>query len=323
MKKKIGLIGAGQLGSRHLQGLGSLGENVEVFVVDPSNESLNMSLERHRQVDTGLTQSIHLLNQITSLPKNLDLVIVATTSDVRHKILIDLLLHAEVKNLILEKVLFQNLDEYHKVLGLKLLEGVNVWVNLAQRLWPFFIDIKKNYYNDPCLDIHISGSQWGLGCNSVHNVDIASFLWAGDLQTTAILDKDLLPSKRPQFVEFSGEVCTKSENGGCIKQVCYSRGDAPFVISATHPEFKVHWDVSNGIKYSSNKNNGWIFEPQECIAPYQSNLTTTFVNDIFNNGTCGLPLLEESCRIHVQTIKALLLSASNEGHDFGNTCPIT
>ena len=43
--KRIFIIGAGQLGSRHLQALKSSSNSLNIFIVDPSLESLNIAKE--------------------------------------------------------------------------------------------------------------------------------------------------------------------------------------------------------------------------------------------------------------------------------------
>lgn len=323
MKNKIAIIGAGQLGSRHLQGLAALNREVEIYLVDPSEASLNLSLERHKQVDSKNLQQVYLLKSIQFLPKQLDLVIIACTSDIRYEALLDLSNHSKVRNIILEKVLFQDLKHYSDVFQIENLNFDKVWVNFAQRLWPFFIDLKTQFFDDANLEINISGSNWGLGCNSVHNVDLADFLWSRPSKTYATLDKKVLPSKRPQFVEFSGEVVTQVDGGGRITQVCYAGGEAPFVISVAHPTFKRIWDVSNGILFSSSAATGWKFEQSELMPSYQSNLTTRVVESIFTSGDCGLPKLRDACLTHISTLEALLLSSKNNGNDFGTSCPVT
>lgn len=323
LKNKIAIIGAGQLGSRHLQGLASLNQEVDIYLVDPSEDSLNLSLERHKQVDIKNLQQVHLLNSIDLLPNKLDLVIIACTSDTRYEALVNLSSHAQVDNIILEKVLFQELEHYADVFKILHLNPDKVWVNFAQRLWPFFSDLKEQFFDDANLEISISGSNWGLGCNSVHNVDLASFLWSRPSKTYATLDKNLLPSKRPQFVEFSGEVVTQVEGGGRIIQVCYASGEAPFVISVMHPTFKKIWDVSNGVLLSCSAATDWRFESSELIPPFQSNLTTRVAESILVGGDCGLPKLKDACLTHVSTLEALLVSSKNNGNDFGASCPIT
>lgn len=321
--KKITIIGAGQLGSRHLQGLALLHSDVEIFVVDPFEESLNTSFERYLQMETNSKQSVHLLSSICDLPTDLNLAILATTADVRYESLVKLLEHSVTENIILEKVLFQDLDDYPRALALDKISLDNVWVNFAQRLWPFFINLKRKFFDDPRLEIQISGSTWGLGCNSVHNVDIVDFLWSRSSLTEVKLDQRVLESKRARFVEFSGEVCSTVHGGGILRQVSYADGDAPFTISCNHPSMKQYWDVTHGVLYESNSENNWKMESSHLVAPYQSALTSQVVAKIFEGSDCGLPKLKNACETHMRTLEPILYAANAMGQSYGKVCPIT
>ncbi|NOE79305.1 hypothetical protein GU260_14325 [Vibrio cholerae] len=323
MKIRIAIIGAGQLGSRHLQGLAALKQDVEIYLVDPSESSLNLSFERHRQVDSKGIQKVHLLKSIELLPKKLELVIIACTSDIRFEVLQTLANQCQVESIILEKVLFQDLNHYTDVFQIKNINFEKVYVNFAQRLWPFFVNLRKQLFDEKDLQIHISGSNWGLGCNSIHNVDLADFLWSRPSKTYATLDKEILQSKRPQFKEFSGEVVTQIEGGGVISQISYPKGDAPFMITVSHPTLRYIWDVSNGILLSSKSETGWKFELSELVPPYQSNLTTSVTESILSGRDCGLPKLQDACLSHMSTLTAILISAKSGGNDFGKCCPVT
>jgi predicted dehydrogenase len=57
--KSIVIIGAGQLGSRHLQALRLIDEPIRIQVVDPSHESLKVAEERFNQVKKDFFGEIH------------------------------------------------------------------------------------------------------------------------------------------------------------------------------------------------------------------------------------------------------------------------
>src|SRR3989338_236575 len=104
---EIYIIGAGQIGSRHLQALKKVSLALSVKVIDPNPESLKIARERYDNAPPG--QFEHKVDYRTKIPKYsdpIDLAIIATRSDVRAKITADLLKSAKVKYLILEKILF-------------------------------------------------------------------------------------------------------------------------------------------------------------------------------------------------------------------------
>ena len=82
----IAIIGAGQIGSRHLQALSQLNRITDIQIVDPNYKSLERARERFLQVqESKYVQKVEYLNNIKDLSNNLELVIVATNSDVRKR----------------------------------------------------------------------------------------------------------------------------------------------------------------------------------------------------------------------------------------------
>ena len=92
------IIGAGQLGSRHLQGLLKFEKEQLVYVLDPSENSLNISKERAQEVENK--HNVIYRNDWGELPTEFDLVIVATGANVRSKVVSKLLTDFKVENLI-------------------------------------------------------------------------------------------------------------------------------------------------------------------------------------------------------------------------------
>ena len=76
---KICVIGAGQMGSRHLQGLARDMETSQVFVVDKSLNSLDRAKALVEETSRYPPTWQYLQNFI-SIPKQIDLTIIATDS---------------------------------------------------------------------------------------------------------------------------------------------------------------------------------------------------------------------------------------------------
>lgn len=111
--KKISIIGAGQLGSRHLQALMLIDFDVELEIVEPFKASRETAQQRAAEMPAnGHIKSLSFLTKIDELSDELDLVIIATGADIRCQLTKDLLSQKQVKNLVLEKVLFQTINEY-------------------------------------------------------------------------------------------------------------------------------------------------------------------------------------------------------------------
>jgi hypothetical protein len=323
MNKTIAVIGAGQLGSRHLQGLAKIAQALDIYIVDPSPDSIRVAIERFDAVATPNGSTVTSLSEIEALPTKLDVVIVATAAHVRFDVLTRLLQHARVAKLLLEKVLFQDLAQYEAAAKLLGPLGASTWVNCAQRLWPFFIDLRRQFHNDAHLELVISGSNWGLGCNAVHNTDIAAFLWDGAQTQVPKLDARVADSKRAGFKEFTGELITEVAGGGRLRQISYATGEAPFMITVLHPAVHQTWNVVTGQLYSANAANGWVPQASPLAAPFQSQLTASIVGAMLDGTDCGLPTFAQAAATHVATLQALLDGAKANGADFGACCPVT
>ena len=74
MKNNILIVGAGQLGSRHLQGALKVLVPIDVFVIDPSNESLAIAAQRATEIDHNHT--IKYQTDWNNLPAIFDIVII-------------------------------------------------------------------------------------------------------------------------------------------------------------------------------------------------------------------------------------------------------
>ena len=76
---KIAVIGAGQLGSRHLQGLKLSKLKSDIWVVDNNPNSLQIAQQRYEEGEVNSNQTIYYIQLIDQLPAELDLVVIATS----------------------------------------------------------------------------------------------------------------------------------------------------------------------------------------------------------------------------------------------------
>lgn len=157
----ITIIGAGQLGSRHLQGLALIDIPVNIQVLDTSLTSLEVAKERYNQMALNDSiKSISFLQSIDDLPTKLDLVIIATNANVRCFIIKELLAKRTVSDFVLEKVVFQNVSDFEDVTKLFADKGIKAWVNCPRRMFPFYKELKSKLSNDGPISISVQG---GIG----------------------------------------------------------------------------------------------------------------------------------------------------------------
>ena len=90
----VAIIGAGQLGSRHLQGLARVETPLAIHLLDPSESSLALARSRYDEVaGVASPHRLHLCREATQLPDQLDVAISATTAHHRLSSLRQVLSH--------------------------------------------------------------------------------------------------------------------------------------------------------------------------------------------------------------------------------------
>lgn len=321
--KKIALIGAGELGSRHLQSLGKCAFPVSLQVVDPSEKSLEISKKRFREIpENSYVKKIEFITSIEKLDNELDLVIVATSSNVRLKILQELLEQRQkiVRNMILEKVLFQSVTDLHKANSLLKSHGVKSWVNCPKRSFESIKQIKVLCASEAFLDCQVVGNNWGLLCNSIHFIDMMAFI----LNTTNYqisterLIKKIHHSKRAGFIEMFGTLEMNFPGMGKLTLTSNESEQVSFISSFETKNLSLILDEKVGKLQISHKKSG---QKEELLFkhPFQSEMTATVAKAIIFEGQCELTSFEESAKFHEPFLTALIdvyeeLSKSTSGY---------
>lgn len=289
------LVGAGQIGSRHLQSLARLDPPAHVVVVEPSAQARVVAQQRWSEA--GGSNSVTFVPEI---PEGaFEFALVATTAKVRREAIERLLARAAVRFLLLEKVLFQKLEDYDSVGALLKQRRVPAWVNCAQRYWPMFRKAKQAYAAGGPIELQVDGANWGLGCNAIHNLDLLPFLTGETaMRLSARLDPGTVSAKRPGFIEFTGTLVAEDRFGNRVTQTSRREGDAPFDMRLTGP--------------------GMTLTLADAAVPRQSELTRVVVRQLLDASSCELPSYAESAAVHQQMLKVFL---AHEGRD--SVCRIT
>ena len=303
---QIALIGAGQLGSRHLQALALLDRAARVTVVDPTESSLATAKERFAQIAQDKVEAV-FTQDFGGLPKSLDGAVVATGANVRRKAIEALLQQSQVKVALLEKVLFQRIEDYASVGALLENSGTRAWVNCAQRLWPFFSDLRPRTLGRSNLQVSVTGAQWGLGCNAIHNLDLLPFL-TGDAgcRIESGLDAGSIASKRPGFIEFTGSLYGFGARGNRVLQSSYRDGNAPFAFEVQAEDFHATWNVHEKRMRIAEAAGGWKWREEKVSPLYQSKLTHLVLAEMLDHGRSVLPAYAESAALHLSMLEVFL-----------------
>ena len=323
--KKIVIIGAGQLGSRHLQALSKISFPVQIEVVDMIAASLNTTKARFEEMPKN--KNVHEVKYLTSiqeLSKKVDFVIISTNADVRAEVVRGLLGSCEVQNILLEKVLFQKPEDYQEVHGLLQKKNVNAWVNHPRRQFPFYKELKSQFAGSKQVSYQLQGGGWGLACSGLHMIDHLAFLTGEKTLeiSGAGLNQAIIRSKRKGFVEFSGALYGQIGNHPFS---LYCHNDAsPETITICSDNLNLIIDEANGWIRVASKENGWKWEEKkEKIICHQSELTNLVAEDVLLSNKCDLPTYDEAMKLHVPFIRCLMTHLEKTENRKYDLCPIT
>jgi predicted dehydrogenase len=305
--KNIAIIGAGQLGSRHLQGLVKYVEKLNIYVLDPSLESLKIAQERENEITHS--HEVSYSQQWDILPEDLDIVVIATSANVREALIDQLLLKHKVNFLILEKVLFQELEAYERINKLLLKYNVTTYVNHPRRMFDSYKNLKVILTSGKQNIFNVVGGNWGLGCNALHFLDLFIYLSEEKLSefSTSDIDDKLLDSNRKGFVEFTGTMTGRLSKGSLfsISSLDNEFSSITVTISNDEERFVVQEGGTPKI-YELSKKESFNLITHDFNVEYQSALTCKIVSELLKNGVCSLPTYDEARHTHELFIRGML-----------------
>lgn len=311
MYKLIYLIGAGQIGSRHLQALKAISMPLDITVVDPSSESLKIAKERYKQMPAtknSARPTQHKLSYVKALPttkKSIDLAIIATSSNTRANATRNLLKNNDVKHLILEKLLFSKKTDYLSIGNMLKEKKIKTWVNCPLRIMPFYRDMKTKTTNP--LQYRVSGNQSGLCTDTIHFIDHIAYLTGCHEFSvdTSGLDTHIKDSKRNGFIELTGTLSIKFSDGTLAIFNCPNEGTVPKLVEIFSNELRIIAKEYELKAWIANGKSDWKWHEENISIPYQSHLTTKTAQTILTNSSCELTPFEESANLHIQFLEPL------------------
>jgi hypothetical protein len=301
------IIGAGQLGSRHLQGLVKYSGQLEIYVLDPSIDSLKVAEDRENEITHN--HEVIYTKSWDALPDFFDMVIIATNANIRESVIRKLLEHHKVRFLILEKVLFQELGAYHRVNDLLTQHNVITYVNHPRRMFESYNSLKLKIETNSQIVFSVVGGNWGIGCNALHLLDLFVYLSGKKLQDINVdsIEDELLESSRSGFVEFTGTLTGHLTDGSffCITSFKGQSSSITVTIFSNEQRFIVQEGGTPQI-YELEKKNLFSCQNDTFKVQYQSELTTNIVIELFENDFCSLPTYDESRHTHELFLRAML-----------------
>ena len=299
------IAGAGQLGSRYLQGFSNVREQLNIWVFDVSKKSLEVSRNRWLECNS-FTHNVYFIDDLTNLPSFIDLAVISSTADVRLHLLKEIISRSNAKYLILEKILAQTIEDVREF-NCILSRCNGAWVNTPMYMWPLYKNLRK-YYEGKMSAVHmkVSGIQ-GLACNAIHYIDYVA-RWNKSLPVyldVSGLNRDWFPAKRPGFYEIDGVLKIFFNDKSTLTLTSNKQNNVYKVSVAVGDDL---WDVKD--KESMATNGASTIEG---TIKLQSELSADLYNNIFYAGGPDLPTIKESTLQHEVLLGGLISHWRNYG----------
>ncbi|MGD6793072.1 NAD(P)-dependent oxidoreductase [Metabacillus indicus] len=315
------IVGGGNIGFRHFEGLLSAGLPLNIYVIDPDREALNRIKHKFHKAAVNHI-SCHPAESLTAIPDKIDLCIIATNSKVRLEAAGEVLKKSSVSYLILEKVLFQKEKDYD--IMSKLLKDHHVlgcWVNCPLRTLPIYQELKKKITAK--VNISVDYKHFGIGCNSIHQLDLLSYLTnSQDIIVTTDQLESVVGSKRKGYMEVTGTLKASTKQGAILTVAANSQSSEEYCITFDfgHERWTV-FPLKETCKIDLFHTNTHYEKAIQYLK--QSCLTSLFAKDILVSGVCLLPDYETSKQLHLALLAPLNDFFSKAlGYEV-EECPIT
>ena len=308
--KNILIAGAGNIGFYYFEALKKVDFDLRIYIYDISNISIQ---NFKKKIEKNKTITVFYIKNLKALPYYLDLAIISSPSNKRYLLIQEIFKFSRVKNLIVEKVIEQSLENLKKLK--KLINKTNTFISFPRRCSEIYQYLKKKKLKK--LHFLVIGAKWGLACNGIHFLDIISWISRKKIKiiNTSGLTK-WYKSKRKGYDEVDGEVSLIFNENVSLKLV--SRDN-----------------VDNIIKINSGSNL-WTLEKSETLLKKNgkilkktkkslsiSELMKNEINQILKNKKTNLPKFNEIYLNHAIYIKKLLKNWNNFHRKKKKILPIT
>ncbi len=296
------IAGAGQIGSRHLQGLVKCKFGLQIVVFDPSPAAL--ATAKFRWEEAGGKGSKHTVRWLEKFPSDLqsvDVAFITSSSRGRTNLVETISNLANIRYWILEKVLAQSGDELKRMESA--LTGCDgAWVNKPRRMMNWHRSLKRLFTNAGPFNVDYSAGLWGLACNSIHFIDLVSW-WSDEVLISVdsnALDCHWYESKRHGFYEITGELVCRFSSGSVLK-LRSEKEASPGLIQVECNDGEV-WNIDEARGIAKNSDST---RSDGCVE-LQSDLSGRLADEILQTGACNLPTFVESAAMHSIFLDALL-----------------
>ncbi len=311
----IAVFGCGGIGARHLQSLARLDLPATLYAVDPSLEALERArslFEEWQQAGSHPGTTLTLLTDPRELPATLDVAIIATRAQHRLQALQMLFATTTPRHLILEKFLFATRGSFAVAVEEVIRSGaLSHMVNCPRRIYPGYQAIASHLAGARYVDLRVSASARiaPLGTIGIHFVDLLDFLCGGNgsLYCHPIEHGGLIQGNR-QLRDFAGRLRASIDGSAHGTMTVDALPDTmqPLWVTIDSDRGRFVVNEREQILQRSLPENGWAWETESFMVPFQSMLTNIVTQALLRGEDAGLTPFIRSVELHLPLLDALM-----------------
>jgi len=292
LNNKILLVGLGSIGFRHFEGILAVKKKLIIYIFD-KNKNKYLKISNFLK-NKKINHTIIFVKKISQI-KNIDLLILASNSLNRLKILEKIIKNIKIKSILLEKVVFLDNRSFIKAIKLIKFHKINTWVNCVRREVLFYNKIKKGLTKD-LIKIQFTGYKWGLASNSIHFIDLFFYFTNSKKITyfTKFNNKKYI-TKRANYHDINGFVRikdTKSNELTLEDNKKYKKNLLKIEIG------EKKYIIKDNLVYLERKKTGDLILKDNLYDDRVSVITNRFINKLLKEKKINLTNLETSFRYH-------------------------
>ena len=296
MNFNILIFGCGNIGSRHLQGLLKNKNVSNISIIEKNIASINVA--KKRILNNIDKHKVLFYKNLNFKKKKFDLCIIATTSEKRLAYIKEIIKKKLIKNLIIEKVAFQNIKDLRQAEIILKGKNITTWVNCPRRSYKIYKYLKKKINSKNKILMRVRGNPWNMASNMIHFIDLFMFFSKklnGKYAVTLYKDNKIVKSKRKQFIEIKGKIKITNLNGDILIFEDSEKIKKELIIEIENNKnfYKINESKLTFNMNEKNKQSEVKFTP-----PFQSYLSEFYIDRLIKYNDLELSKISESYYAH-------------------------
>ena len=289
------IVGFGNIGYRHYQGLKKSIQNFKIYVYD-------YDFKQYNKIDNDIDTTC--LKSIKNAPNDIFLLISATSSRNRLKHLKIIMKTKNVKYVILEKMTFQKEPDYISYQKIITQSKTKTYINCARRNWLSYLELKNDIKSDEISSFSLVGGNWNMASNTIHYLDLLLYLTSEKLAKIHLqtdFNDEIIDAKRPGYIEVYGvifgylndikfEILSKKSTVEKIIRIELKSGKVITLNEAKEEILYEQFGTSKSEKFNTY---------------FQSEITYLYLEDLILKNECLLPNFDENSKIQIEIINQI------------------